>query len=62
MKSLIGWLGMILFEACIEARFKLLNLAKKLNDLVDWLCGFDCVNKAIEKHRYAYKQEGGDRQ
>ena len=51
MKRLLGWCGMLLREGCIELRHRLLNLCEKLNRLVDWFDSFECVDKAVNKHR-----------
>ena len=51
MKLLLGWCGMLLREGCIEARAMLLKLCEKLNNTVDWLDGFECVNTALKKYR-----------
>ena len=50
-KQLLGWLGMLSREGCIEVRAMLLKLCEKLNNAVDWLDGFECVNTALKKHR-----------
>ena len=51
MKRLLGRCGMLLREGCIELRHRLLNLCEKLNRLVDWFDSFECVDKAVNKHR-----------
>jgi len=51
MKCLLGWCGMLLREGCIELRHRLLKFCEKLNCLVGWCDSFDCVWKAVEKHR-----------
>jgi hypothetical protein len=42
---------MLLREGCIEARAMLLKFCEKLNRLVDRLDDFECVWKAVKKHR-----------
>lgn len=51
IKHLLGWCGMILRESALELRHRLLNLCEKLNRLVDWFDSFECVDKAVNKHR-----------
>ena len=51
MKRLLGWCGMLLREGCIELRHRLLKFCEKLNRLVDRLDDFECVWKAVKKHR-----------
>ena len=50
-RQLLGWCGMLLREGCIEARAMLLKFCEKLNNTVDWLDGFECVNTAVKKYR-----------
>lgn len=47
----LGWCGMVLRESALELRHRLLNLCEKLNRLVDWFDSFECVDKAVNKHR-----------
>lgn len=49
--KLIGWLGMVARETCIEMRAKLLTLCDWLNDAVNWLDSFKCVGSAVKRHR-----------
>ena len=50
-KQLLGWLGMLTREGCIDLRRRLLKFCEKLNRLVGWCDSFECVWKAVEKHR-----------
>ena len=50
-KRLLGWLGMLLREGSIELRYRLLKFCEKLNRLVNRLDDFECVWKAVKKHR-----------
>ena len=51
MKRVIGWIGMVVRETCIEIGAKLNALNKKLVAVVDWLDSFECVDKAVCRHR-----------
>ena len=51
MKRILGWGGMVLRESALELRYHLLNFCERLNRLVDWFDGFECVDKAVNKHR-----------
>ena len=50
-KRFVGWCGMVLREGTIELRHRMLNLYERLNNLVDWFDSFECVDKAVNKHR-----------
>lgn len=42
---------MVLRESTLELRYRLLNFCERLNCLVNWFDSFECVNRAVNKHR-----------
>lgn len=42
---------MVLREGTLELRYRMLNLCERLNNLVGWFDSFECVDKAVNKHR-----------
>jgi len=42
---------MVLREGTLELRYRMLKLCERLNNLVDWFDSFECVDKAVNKHR-----------
>ena len=51
INRILGWCGMLLREGSIELRWKLVKVQAALANMCDRLDSFECVKKAVAKHR-----------